>query len=157
MTVVVLRHAHAEPPDGGRTDLQRPLSARGRVQAAALRDHLAPVLAGRAVVARWSSPAVRCQATLADLADPEVPVETDQALSEDAPLDLARRVLTRATHVADERGGVVVCATHAPVLGSLALGWHEAGRLAERDLAWPTAGGFVLAGATVRPLPPPPA
>lgn len=156
MTVVVLRHAQADPPGGGRPDRQRPLSARGRTQAAALHDHLGPVLAGRPVVARWSSPAVRCQETLAGIGDAEVPVETDEALAEHAPLDLAERLLASAARLADRRAGVVVCATHAPVLASLATGWHERGRLAERDLRWPTAGGFVIAGDVVRRLPPPP-
>jgi len=82
VTIYLVRHAHAGSRsqwDGA--DAERPLSAKGRGQADALRARFADVPVGRVL----SSRAVRCQQTVGPLARTHgLDVEVDEALTEGA-------------------------------------------------------------------------
>lgn len=81
-SLVLVRHARAgvrESWDG--PDASRPLDAKGRKQAAALRRELAPFGA----CAVWSAPVERCRETVTGVAkDAGLTVQLDAALGEDA-------------------------------------------------------------------------
>lgn len=91
VTLYLVRHAHAGTRghfDG--PDLERPLSAKGGVQAEALRAALAEVEVERAL----SSRALRCQQTLGPLARQRgLDVEVDEALTEGAKAKATTRLL----------------------------------------------------------------
>ncbi|HZR94628.1 MAG TPA: phosphoglycerate mutase family protein [Gaiellaceae bacterium] len=87
MTVVLLRHAWAGDRDSWEGDDRlRPLDARGRRQAEALREALLVHGVRRAV----SSPYVRCTETVAPLA---LDIVLDDRLAEGADADGARELL----------------------------------------------------------------
>ena len=113
MTVplLVVRHAYAgdrekwDGPDG-----RRPLTGRGRREAAGLVDVLAPFRVER-IVSSWY---VRCLETVVHLAcDRRLPVDVDAALAEGSPpadvMALARR----------SAGTVSVLCTHGDVIENL--------------------------------------
>jgi phosphohistidine phosphatase SixA len=91
VNLYLVRHAHAG--DRGRwtgPDHERPLSARGRDQANAITEAFAGVPIDRVL----SSPAVRCQQTVAAVASAAgVPLEITEVLAEGAPLAPARALL----------------------------------------------------------------
>ena len=106
MTVYLLRHAVALSRKAwkGEDDEQRPLTPKGKQQAAGLVDRLrdAPV---RRVM---SSPAVRCVGTVEPLAKKlGLRVETSDLLEEGAPVEKAYDLLIR---VARKKGDSVLCA-----------------------------------------------
>ena len=82
MAVHLIRHADAgHRGSWGGPDGERPLSVRGRAQAAALADELSPAAPRRIL----SSPLVRCVETVQPLADAlELVVEPHPALAEGA-------------------------------------------------------------------------
>lgn len=113
-TLVLMRHAQAVDYAPGRTDHQRPLSARGRQQAAtvgqALRDH--EVVIDHALC----SGSTRTRETLAGTGL-ECPVTFSEAIynaSSDAILD--------ELHTIDEQVGALIVVGHAPGIPTLA---HE--------------------------------
>jgi phosphohistidine phosphatase SixA len=106
MTAILLRHASAGDRgvwDGD--DALRPLDARGRAQAVALRDELL----ARGVKRVVSSPYVRCTETVEPLARAlGIEVELDDRLAEGAGSDGARELLAGcADCVACTHGDVV--------------------------------------------------
>ena len=102
MTVVLLRHASAgRRSDWRGEDRLRPLDARGRAQAEALRE----VLLAHGVQRVLSSPYVRCTQTVAPLG---LDIEPDERLSEGAPLASTLALLEELEHaVACTHGDVV--------------------------------------------------
>lgn len=115
MTILVVRHALAgerEAWDGD--DRERPLSAEGERQAAALPG----LLAGRPIRRVISSPARRCTDTVAPLARAlGLDLETSELLWETTPVELARPWLVRLAG-RDGDGDVVVC-SHGDLIGPL--------------------------------------
>jgi 8-oxo-dGTP diphosphatase len=111
MSLLVVRHARAGSRrhwDG--PDEKRPLSGRGRRQAAALVNLLAPF----APAGILSSPYVRCVQTVEPLSEKlGLPVEPSDALAEGAPADevvaLARGLM----------GSTVVLCSHGDVIYAL--------------------------------------
>jgi len=112
-TAAVLLVRHADAGDRARwkgDDRLRPLSARGRCQARALVDQLAPYGAVRVV----SSAYVRCVETVEPLARARrLPVETSDALAEGASRDEACALLERVA------GTAAVLCTHGDVAGEV--------------------------------------
>ncbi len=111
-TLVLLRHGKAASASRHRgPDLSRPLTDAGRERALDLAGSLGPYAPTRLI----SSPAVRCQETLAPLADLlGLKVSTDRRLIEDAP----RAAVTALAREAMSRRRAVVC-THLPTLHEL--------------------------------------
>ena len=132
MTSVLLRHAAAGDRDHwDGDDFHRPLSARGRRQAAELVELLRPLGVRRVV----SSPYVRCVETVDPLAAAlGVPLELDDRLAEGAG--------PGAVELLGEDG--VVCCTHGDV----------AERVLGRGLK-KGASVVLSGGAVVREIPPP--
>ncbi len=139
MTLLLVRHADA----GDRAawtgdDLERPLSATGRQQSAAL----ASLHADRPLDAILSSPARRCLDTVAPLAEAHgLPVEPADALAEGASFQEIDRLLTR--FAATE---VLLC-SHADVIGAALTALWRRGHLPERPNArkvatWVVEGGW---------------
>lgn len=126
MKIHLVRHARAVPRaewDG--EDLLRPLSERGRAEAAALAEHFAAAPPARIVTA----PELRCQQTveaLAVAAGLDVDVDERLAVGEDASQALEL--------FPNGDGGPVLLCTHAPVIASL---------LAALELAEPDRGGRI--------------
>lgn len=116
--VHLVRHAHA----GSRRawegdDVDRPLSARGRHQAA----HITDLLAGTPVAAIVSSPAVRCTGTVAPLGEAlGLEVVTDPALGEGAEPHEAASALLGLLDGAPV-GDVVACSHGDVIPGVVAL------------------------------------
>jgi broad specificity phosphatase PhoE len=142
MKLYVVRHAHA----GSRSawdgpDEQRPLSRRGRKQAAAIADHLAGVGLARLV----SSPSQRCVQTLEPLAERlDLRVDSDDRLLEGAEGGQALELL-RELAAATDGTGAVVC-SHGDVIPDL-LRILNAGATRFKDpLAWPKGSIWVLTG-----------
>ena len=116
---VLVRHAHAGHQgqwDGA--DEDRPLSARGRRQAAGLLT----TLPDRSMTRLVSSPLVRCRETLAPLADRlGLAVETSELLGPEADVrELAQ------LFAADGMTGAVLC-THGETLNGLLDHWRGRG------------------------------
>jgi broad specificity phosphatase PhoE len=115
VTILVVRHALAgerEAWDGD--DRERPLSAEGERQAAALPG----LLAGRPVRRVISSPARRCTDTVAPLARAlGLDLEVSEMLWETTPAELARPWLLGLAR-RDGDGDVVVC-SHGDLIGPL--------------------------------------
>jgi len=116
--VHLVRHAHA----GSRRawegdDVDRPLSPRGRRQAA----HITALLAGAPVAAIVSSPAIRCTATVAPLGEKlGLGVVADPALGEGTEPHQAATALLAL--VDDNPDGDVVACSHGDVIpGVVAL------------------------------------
>lgn len=109
MQLILWRHAEAE--DNAPTDLLRPLTARGKKQAATM----ASWFRAHAGVGPWraiASPALRAQETVAAL---ELPFETVSSIAPDA----SPQAIIRAANWPNVEGGVIVVG-HQPTLGMVA-------------------------------------
>jgi phosphohistidine phosphatase SixA len=138
MKLYVVRHGHA----GGRSawegpDNERPLTRRGRKQAAGIADHLSAVGLSRLV----SSPAMRCMQTLEPLADRlGLRVDADDRLLEGAGADEA---LALAAELSKERAAAAMC-SHGDVIPEM-LRILNAGTTRFKDpLMWPKGSIWVL-------------
>jgi 8-oxo-dGTP pyrophosphatase MutT (NUDIX family)/phosphohistidine phosphatase SixA len=129
--VVVLRHASADARAAGRPD-QRPLDARGRVQAADLAGLLGLLRPGRLI----SAPALCCRQTLTDLArtlDLDLEIEEDITDGTDPAT-----VVAALRRLANNESATVVCGGDALVAALATL----TGGAPDRALA--PADGIVL-------------
>lgn len=157
--VIVLRHCGAVARGGEWDgDVDRPLTAAGRVQA----EQLAGILAAFGPAAVLSSPSLRCLETV----DPYcratgVAVEVVPALSEDGHADHASAAGDLMRHLVADGSPVVVC-SHRPVLPALlaAAGHAQQPGRARGELLLPgefvvlhTAGGTVAAADRHAPYP----
>lgn len=141
--IVILRHAHAEPAAPGQPDSARALSARGRAEAAAVRDWFAQhALTFDAVLC---SPSVRTRETLA-LAAPGSAADFDARIYEASPGDLID-VLDAAAGA-----GRVLLVGHNPGLEQLLALLIDGRSEAARGL--PTAGVACLRVPSGQPLEP---
>jgi 8-oxo-dGTP diphosphatase len=138
MTLLVVRHADAGDRMAWRgDDRDRPLTARGEAQAAAL----VGLHAERPVTRVLTSPYRRCVQTVEPLASARgVEVEEVDALAEGAPFDLVDRLLGAAA----DGGGAVLC-SHGDVIGAIvtALGHRGLSRSGE---GWPKGSTWVIEG-----------
>ncbi len=109
-TLIVLRHAKAEPRDGWTgDDLERPLAEAGAARA----DDLAPVLGAYGIRRVVTSPAVRCVQTVEPFAHGiSTFLEIDDRLSEDTRSGDVNRSITA---LMDRKKPTVAC-THRPTL-----------------------------------------
>ena len=111
MTLYLVRHAHAGDRyqwDGD--DVERPISPKGRRQTEAITE----VLAAEPVTRVLTSPYVRCQQTVAPLADRlSVPLEVEEVLAEGTAGSIA---LGLARDLRDE---VAVLCSHGDVIPEL--------------------------------------
>ena len=114
--LLVVRHAHSLPRDGwDGDDAARPLSPTGDGQAEAL----VPLVSAWAPRRVLTSPWERCVATVRRFADTvQVPVEAQDALTEDGHRQDSGAVSALVTTLLEARQSTVVC-THRPVLGTL--------------------------------------
>ena len=137
MPLLVVRHARAGSRrhwDG--PDEKRPLSGRGRRQAAALVKVLAPFAPTRIL----SSPFVRCVQSVEPLSEKlGVAVEPSDALAEGAPSEEVVALARRLTSVA-----AVLC-SHGDVIVALldALARDDRVKL-PKDYEWPKGSTWVL-------------
>jgi broad specificity phosphatase PhoE len=153
MKLHVVRHAAA----GSRStwdgpDPDRPLTGKGRHQAASLAEELA----GAGITRLLSSPYVRCVQTLEPLAAGlGIPVEIDARLAEGAgggaALDLASEL--------DAHGDAVLC-SHGDVIPEMLHQLRCDGTHFKDALQWPKGSTWVLTGdghhwAKARFVPPP--
>ncbi|HEX6236415.1 MAG TPA: phosphoglycerate mutase family protein [Acidimicrobiales bacterium] len=154
MTLYVVRHAHAGSRaswSGG--DHDRPLSATGRKQAAAL----AGVLVDARVTHLVSSPTARCTETLEPAATSlSLAVTTDARLLEGADVE-------GTLELADElrsRGAVAALCSHGDVIPELLRSLVATGARFTDPLVWPKASTWVItstdgAWTTARYIAPP--
>lgn len=112
MPVLLVRHGVAVSRKlWSGEDAARPLNERGRLQAEALIDQLAPF----AVVRVVSSPALRCLGTVAPTADAHgVDVEERKELAEGE----GRTAADMVRSLVDDPDGIVLC-THGDVIGDI--------------------------------------
>lgn len=154
MTLYIVRHAHAgsrsawEGPDD-----RRPLSRKGRKQAAAIATHLAEARVTHLV----SSPATRCTQTFDPLADLlSLEVTADERLLEGAEG-------AEALALADElraHGAEAALCSHGDVIPELLRVLRAAGTRFTETLVWPKASTWVVTWdddtwATARYIAPP--
>lgn len=116
--LLLVRHAKAgHRSEWSGDDALRPLEKSGRTQA----EMLAPMLRAFGVRRLHSAPRVRCEQTLAPLADElgtEIAVET--SLSDEAYLDAPAEAVTRLLEIANAGDGVAaVCSQGAAIPGIL--------------------------------------
>lgn len=134
----IVRHADA----GNRSawtgdDELRPLSGKGRRQAA----RLAEILAGWAVTRLVSSPAHRCVETLDPVAARlGLTVETDRRLAEGSRGDDALAVADELARVDD----VGVLCSHGDVIPDLLSELKVRGTVFHHDLTWPKGSAWIL-------------
>jgi 8-oxo-dGTP diphosphatase len=154
MTLYLVRHAHAGSRSAwGGDDRLRPLSDKGRHQAAAIRDRLIGNDVGRLI----SSQAIRCIETLQPLATTlGVPLDSDVRVAEGATRQEAWSLVEE---IRDERQSAVIC-THGDVVPEVLLSLRAYGAVFRDDLTWPKASIWAVLsnGATwtqVDYLPPP--
>jgi len=136
--VRLIRHADAESrashtgPDTG-----RPLSARGRREAAALALHIDDATAA-AITSVWASPAVRCTDTVQPLADRcGQPVGVDERLAEGSSVSAILILLGELT------GDAVLC-SHGDVIGDTVHALVGRGLVLTGDAEWAKASTWVL-------------
>ena len=136
-TVHVVRHAKAKNrAEWTEPDELRPLTKRGRRQAAALAERLREEHPALLV----SSPYVRCIETLDDLArELEISIETTELLAEGASGARALE-LVLSLSVAES----AVCCTHGDVLFDLMRGVASSGVTVDGPLAAPVASTWDL-------------
>lgn len=119
--VTLGRHCKAKDRYGwDGSDLERPLNKRGRAQA----EELGPLLAARGITRHLTSPARRCQETLA--AHPCAQADTARELMEDAPWrDLAglERLVREVLEDAAAGTTTAIC-THEPTFRTIAGIYH---------------------------------
>jgi len=138
IAMILVRHGHAESKARwNREESQRPLSARGEMQARAL----VLTLAGDDLSELWSSPTTRCRQTLAPLAaDRGLVVHDHPLLAKDAQ---ATRLLPWVLAHAGEPWAIC---THGEVFEALFRVGREAGlvtarpMLTEKGSAWRVIG-----------------
>lgn len=136
----IVRHADA----GSRSawagdDEQRPLSRKGRRQAAGLAEVLAGIPFTRVV----SSPALRCIETVTPTAERlGLAVETDRRLAEGGRGDDALTLAEELARVDD----VGVLCSHGDVIPDLLSELRIRGIAFHHDLTWPKASAWVLSG-----------
>lgn len=134
----IVRHADA----GNRSawtgdDELRPLSKKGRRQAAGL----AEILAGRPITRLVASPSLRCVETLDPVAARRgLTVETDRRLAEGSRGDDALAVADELAMVDD----VGVLCSHGDVIPDLLSELKVRGTLFHHDLTWPKGSAWVL-------------
>jgi broad specificity phosphatase PhoE len=140
--IYLVRHAHAGNKQAWRgPDEHRPLSASGAAEARGLLTQLAPF----PVTAIVSSPAVRCQQTVTELAARhELRVRVDARLGVHA--DLAETVDLLFSARAD---GTVLC-THGEVIERVLHALRAGGAPVSADAAWPKGSTWVLRGDGAR-------
>lgn len=133
--VVVVRHAKALPGDNwDGPDWSRPLTHRGLIQA----DDIAGGIAAFAPQRIITSPASRCQATIAPLSTTrEIPTKAAKRLSQDAYDPAGKKVRQIVEKNISRQSPIVLC-SHGPVIpqliaalaekgnGSAAHDWHGA-------------------------------
>jgi broad specificity phosphatase PhoE len=153
-TVHLIRHAKAKNRAEWREqDELRPLTKRGRREAAALAERLADEHVARLV----SSPYVRCVPTLEPLAlKVDLAIETTALLAEGAAGEAAVALL-----VSLAGDGPVACCTHGDVVHEVVGGLASAGVVLDGPREAPVASTWILeieAGRTVeaRFVEPPP-
>jgi 8-oxo-dGTP diphosphatase len=129
--VYLVRHADAlSRTDWGQPDDIRPLTKRGRRQAEGIADLLAATGSRRIL----SSPSMRCQQTIAPLAERlGVPVEVANELLEGASGATAAAF---AAHVAKRKTGIVLC-THGDVMPDVLRHLAANGMKLAHELRWP--------------------
>ncbi|HEX6418748.1 MAG TPA: phosphoglycerate mutase family protein [Acidimicrobiales bacterium] len=138
MRLYVVRHGHA----GSRSawdgpDHRRPLSPKGRRQAKAIADALAPAGVGRLV----SSPHRRCVQTLEPLAQRlGLPVEDDPRLAEGAG---GADALALADEVRDGYEAVAVC-SHGDVIPDMLRILNATTARFKDPFVWPKGSTWVL-------------
>jgi phosphohistidine phosphatase SixA len=139
----LVRHAHAGKKSAWLgPDLARPLSERGRGQAAGLVDQLA----GQPVRRLVSSPAVRCLQTLRPLAERlGLPIEPDDRLGVDGTADGVLELLARPG--LDQ---AVLC-THGEVIGRVFTELEQDGLWLSDQPRWPKGSTWVLDRDGVQP------
>lgn len=150
----VVRHAHAGDRGAwnGHDD-GRPLSTKGRRQAAGLAD----LLAGAGIERVLSSPATRCVQTLEPLAERlGVPVGCDRRLQEGAS---PRESLALVEGLRDAGGRIAVC-SHGDVIPDVLRSVRDLGARIDDELRWPKASTWVICAregrwSTGHYLPPP--
>lgn len=149
MSLYLVRHAKA----GSRQkwegdDRQRPLSKNGSRQAEGIADRLNDA----GVRGLWSSPYLRCTATLQPLADRVgLPIKEDDRLAEGTPFE---DVLTLMREAGD---GAVLC-THGDVLPEVVQALIRRGSVLTTPPDWRKGSVWVFDGdsfSTVRAEPPP--
>jgi phosphohistidine phosphatase SixA len=140
--IYLVRHAHAGNKQAWRgPDEQRPLTASGDAEARGLLTQLAPF----PVTAIVSSPAVRCQQTVAELAARHgLPVRLDARLGVHA--DLADTVDLLFSARPD---GTALC-THGEVIERVLDALRAGGAPIGPDAAWPKGSTWVLHGDGAR-------
>lgn len=153
MDLLVVRHAHAGTKDLWRGDDRlRPLSDRGRKEALALAEMLAPYEPVRLM----SSPFVRCVETIEPLARRlGLAIQECESLGPEADREAAKMVRTMAS----KRQTVVIC-THGETIEALQRRLARPGKLAfgpggahEKGSVWHlhTSGGRFTAAAYLPP------
>jgi 8-oxo-dGTP diphosphatase len=142
VSILLLRHVHAGDRDTWRgDDTKRPVSQRGRRQAAALVERFAD----RPIVAVLTSPYVRCIQSVEPLAAARgLEVEEVDDLAEGNPPDLVRRFLRRQHERARGLGGEVVLCSHGDVIGDTVQGLAARGADLGGPARWPKASTGVL-------------
>ena len=140
--LLLVRHAHAGDKHHwqGPDDL-RPLSTAGQVEAAGLVVRLEDYPIGRVL----SSPTVRCQQTVAPLAqDRHLPIEPIPALGVAADLAVVLALL------GDPRVQDAVVCTHGEMIGQVLVRLVADGLAVDQPLAWPKGSTWLLDGADGR-------
>jgi broad specificity phosphatase PhoE len=140
----VVRHGHAGSRsqwDGA--DEGRPLSSKGRRQAEAIADSLAPIAPGRLV----SSPYRRCTQTLDPLAVRlGLPVDPDDRLAEGAD---GVDALALADELCKEHDAAVVC-SHGDVIPEMLRIFKATTTRFKDPFAWPKGSTWVVTWDGVR-------
>lgn len=116
--LLLVRHAKAgDRNEWSGDDTRRPLDKSGRVQA----EMLVPMLRAFGVSRVHSAPRVRCEQTLAPLADElRLGISTEAELSDEAYLDDPRAAVARLLEIATAGGGVAaVCSQGSAIPGLL--------------------------------------
>ena len=143
MRLYVIRHAHASSRSSwGGSDDARPLSKKGRRQAAGIAEQLA----GAGITRLVSSPAERCVATLQPLGDRlGLAVASDERLHEgaggDAALDLAAELCSGGS--GGVRDAAAVC-SHGDVIPDLLRRLRDGATRIEDPFLWPKASTWVV-------------
>ncbi len=138
MTLYLIRHAHAgNKHHWSGPDVKRPLSKKGRAQAAALADRLGEDGIKRII----SSPAVRCRQTVQPLAERlGVRVDQDDSLAEGASTTGALQLL----HELAAEGTAAVLCSHGDVIPALVGDLERRGLTSDGNVASAKAGTFIL-------------
>lgn len=136
-TVYLVRHAHAGNKKKWRkADIVRPVSVKGQEQVVALTNRLTRVPINQII----SSPALRCEQTVAPLAARlGLPAQTSGSLRREAELDRVLRLIKR------NRGQRTVLCSHGETIGPLIAHLAEADNIDVRGpLEWPKGSVWVI-------------